>query len=230
MINNIYELLKTILNKELRGVLSPTEFNLLAKQVQEEIFRGYFEDEARDKVKEKKGMSVKGYGNLAFNQRQRLDQFSAKANLVYSSPSFALPSNLYMIKDDGVLYDGTVVTEMEGQYIGYASKSLGAPSETFPVYEHIGSTIEVLPSTITSGVVCRYIRKPLDPKWTYTIVSNMELFNPSAVDFQDFELHASEFSNIVIRMASYFGINLREEEVIKYIEIKKQDTVAREEQ
>jgi len=222
MINNAYELLKTILNKELRGNVTPTEYNLIAKQAQEEIFRGYFEDEARDKYKEKRGLSSKGYANLSLNQRQRIDQFSKRAVLTYSTPNFVLPTDLYFIKDFGIDANGTVVEEMEGQYVSFLGKSLAAPSTIFPTYEQTGNLLTISPATIVSGVNCRYVRTPLDPKWTYTVVSGVELYNPSANDFQDFELHTSEFSNLVIRMLSYFGINIREAEIMQYAEALKQ--------
>ena len=128
MINDIYEVLKTILNKELRGNVTPTEYNLLAKQAQLEIYRGYFEDEARDKYKETRGLSTKGYANLALNQRQRIDQFAKKATLTFATPDFVLPTDLYLIKDYGIDYNGTVVEEIEGQYVGFLGKSLAAPS------------------------------------------------------------------------------------------------------
>lgn len=229
MINTVYEILKTILNKELRGNVTPTEFNLIAKQVQEDIFRGYFEDEARDKYKEKTGRSGKGYANLSFNQRQRIDQFSKKEVLTFSTPNFILPTDLYLIKDNGIDFSGTVVEEMEGQYMSFMSKSIMAASETFPVYEQEGNLITILPSTITTGVTCRYLRLPLEPKWTYNVVSGVEMYNPSAGDFQDFELHVSEFSNIVIRMLSLFGINIREPEVMQYAEAIKNQSQAKEE-
>jgi hypothetical protein len=230
MINSIYELLQTLLNKDLRGNLTPTEFNLIAKQVQEEIFRGYFEDEARDKYKEKRATSGKGFANLAFNQRQRIEEFAAKATLAYNAPNFTLPADLYMIKDHGIDYNGTVIDEIEGQYVGFAQGSLLAPSTSFPTYEQVGGVISVNPATIIDTVTCRYIRKPLDPKWTYTVVSSKELFNAAANDYQDFELHTSEYSNIAIRMASYFGLNLKEEQVINYAEMAKDKKQAVEEQ
>lgn len=229
MINEVYELLKTIMNKELRGNITPQELNLIAKQVQEEIFRGYFEDEARDKYKEKVGRSGKGYSNLSLNQRQRLDMFSKVTTLTYSNPNFILPPDLYMIKEFGITAGGSVVEEMEGQNIGFLSKSLSAPSSIFPIYEQQAGEILITPTTITEGVICRYLRKPLDPKWTYTVVNNTELYNPSASDFQDFELHPSEFSNIVISMLSYFGINIRETEVTQYAEAKKHKNQIKEE-
>lgn len=269
------------MNKELRGNFTPTEFNLIAKQVQEEIFRGYFEDEARDKYKEKRGLVGQGYSNLSFNQRQRIDEFSAQATLAYSTPNFTLPSDLYLIKDFGIDYLGTVVEEMEGQKVAFLGKSLAAPSTTFPTYEPKSGFITIAPRTtvtagafvigtiyeiatagttdftligaadsnpgtiftatgigtgtgtavtgIFSGVTARYVRVPADPKWTYTIVSNAELYNPGAGDFQDFELHTSEFSNIVIRMLSYFGINIREKELTQYAEAMKQKQDVKEE-
>jgi hypothetical protein len=229
MINSVYELLKTILNKELRGNVTPIEFNLIAKQAQEEIFRGYFEDEARDKYKEKRGLSSKGYANLALIQRQRIDQFSKKATLTYSDPNFILPEDLYFIKDFGVDYNGTVVEEMEGQYVSFLGKSLAAPSTVFPTYEQEGGLITITPDTIVSGVTCRYVKSPEDPKWTYTIVSGTEMYNPDADDFQDFELHISEFTNLVIRMLSYFGVNIREPEVSQYAEALKKEKETREE-
>lgn len=230
MINSIYELLKTIINKELRGNLTPVEFNLIAKQVQEEIFRGYFEDEARDKYREKRGIVSQGYANLSFNQRQRIDQFSAQAVLAYSAPNFTLPADLYLIKDFGIDVNGTVVEEMEGQKVAFLGKSLAAPSTTFPTYEPKAGIITISPATIITGVNCRYLRKPLDPKWTYTVVSNTELYNPGAGDFKDFELHPSEFSNIVIRMLSYFGVNIGQTEVTQYAEALKQKQEIKEEQ
>ena len=47
------------------------------------------------------------------------------------------------------------------------------------------------------------------------------MYDPSNASFQDFELHESEFSNIVLRMLSYFGINLREGEVMQIAELLK---------
>lgn len=229
MINSTYELLKTILNKELRGNVTPIEMNLIAKQVQEEIFRGYFEDEARDKYKEKRGLSSKGYANLALLQRQRIDQFSEKAALTYSAPNFLLPEDLYFIKDFGIDHNGIVVEEMEGQYVSFLGKSLAAPSTVFPTYEQSGNLLTIAPTTIISGITCRYVRKPKDPKWTYTIVANTEMYDPDADDFQDFELHTSEFTNIVVRMLSYFGVNIREADVSQYAEALKKEKETREE-
>jgi hypothetical protein len=234
MIDIIYQLLKTIVNKELRGNVTPAEFNLIAKQAQDKIFRGYMEDANRDKIKENRGVTSKNYAHLSLYQRQRIDEFSTSATLDYNSsgvsPVFDLPADLYYVKDHGISVNGNVVDEVESADIVFLSSSLSAPSETFPVYERNPSSVTIVPSSIISGVICRYLKIPSDPKWTYFEVSGTPMFNNAAGDFQDFELHESEFTNIVIIMLSYFGINIREIEVTQYAEALRQKQDTKEEQ
>lgn len=217
MINQVYLTLQTILNKENRGYVSPSEFNLLAKQVQDKIFRSYFEDENRDKNRENKGLSNRGYSDLPFNQRQRIEQFVSPATISIVSGKHIFPSDLYLLVQDTVISGTRVVEEKQKNESGYSNLSISAPSVIFPVYEAYEDGIIVSPAT-TADLSIKYIRTPKDPNWTYTIVQNKEIYNPSSSSHQDFELHPSEFSNIVIEMGSYFGINLREERVVQIME------------
>ncbi len=227
MIDLIYKTLLTIINKENQGYVSPTEFNVLANQVQSEIYRGYFEDENTDKNKENRGLVNNGYSNLSFNQRQRIEQFADIANLTGVAGQFTLPSDLYFIEEHGVESTAsnsnynTVIDEVERNQFNYLVRSSAKPTELYPIYEKYGSSIRTFPNTIT-GVTLRYIRTPKMPNWTYiTLPSGDAMYNPADVAFQDFELHESEFSNIVVRLLSYFGLNLRETEVIQIAETLK---------
>lgn len=231
MINLIYEILKVILNKEQRGNVTPAEFNYLAKQVQETIFRGYFTDLSRDTLRDNRGVGAAGFASFVHNQRQRIDRFAKTATLSFDTPNFDLPNDLYMLYQHGITTStGIVIEEVSPSKVGYLGQSSAAPSATFPVYERVNEgEILISPSSINSGVTCRYIRKPLDPNWTYTEVSGEPLFNAADADYQDFELHPDEFSNIVIQMLSYFGINIRESEVAQYAEALKQKQDSKEE-
>lgn len=227
MIDLIYNTLLTIINKENQGYVSPTEFNVLSHQVQMEIFRGYFEDENMDKNKENRGLVNNGYSNLSFNQRQRIEQFADIATITGTSGQFTLPTDLYFIEEHGVESTAsassynTVIAEVERNQYNYLVRSSATPTELYPIYEKYGSSIRVFPTTIT-GVSVRYIRTPKVPNWTYvTLSTGDEMYNPADTAFQDFELHESEFSNIVIRLLSYFGLNLREAEVIQIAETLK---------
>ena len=231
MIDLIYQIVKTVLNKELRGNLSPDEFNKLAKQVQDSIFAGYFGDANLSMNKENKGLVNRDHANISQQIRQKINQFNSNATLAYDGGSlkFTLPSDIYFINDNGLLYLTNVIEEAQAADFGFLSSSLAAPSTTFPVYEEFRGEVQVYPATIVASVTCRYLRKPLDPKWTYTVSLGTEMYDNSAVDHQDFELHTSELPVIVIEMLSLFGINLRETEVAQYaealkriVEVKKQ--------
>lgn len=226
MIDSIYNTLLTILNKEQQGYISPTEFNLIANNVQNEIFREYFEDGNRDKNKENRGLTNNGYSNLNFNLRQRLQQFASITTLTLNGDKFDLPEDLYFIEEDGVTagatetYPDTVIDEVERNQIAYLNKSIAKPTALYPVYERYGDNIVVSPSSIDE-VKVRYLRKPKAPNWTYSMVSNQPMFNPANASFQDFELHESEYTNIVLKMLSYLGINLREADVVQVAESMK---------
>jgi len=226
MIDTIYKVLLTIINKENQGYISPTEYNLLAHNVQLEIFRSYFEEENLDKNKQNRGLTNLGYSNLPFNQRQRITPFAASQDVTgvvtAMATVFDIPSDSYFIEDEGIMTpNGKIISEVQRHEIARLLGTEAAPSAIFPVYEPVGQTLRVYPNSITD-INIRYIREPKAPKWTYFQLPNgSEMYDPSNASFQDFELHESEFSNIVLRMLSFFGINLREEAVIQVAEALK---------
>lgn len=228
MINDIYSIVDVVLNKENNGYVSPSQKNMIAKLVQLEIFKEYFSDMYRDVTKTKGSIISKGYGNLKYTQSQKISKFFDDKTITraLAGDPFVLPSDLFLIEEDGVISsNGDVVEEVERREFGHLSNSIAAADIDFPVYEKLANTIKVIPDTI-GEINVRYIRQPKSPKWTYTIVAGKEMYDPSKGTFQDFELHESEFSNIVIRMCSYLGINLRESEVTQLMEnLKNQDYI-----
>lgn len=218
MIDLVYKTVTTIINKENNGYVSPDEFNKIANFVQEKIFKGYFEDHNRDDNRDHYGRVSKGYSNLPFNQRQKINQFSDEQILVNSGNQFyELPDNLYFIEDDGLYTtSGSVVEEVERREIGYLLSSISKPTTLYPIYTRYPNRVKVYPAELIEDINLRYLRKPNQPKWTYFVLPDGNpAFNPTANDFQDFELHESEFSNIVLKILMFFGVNLRESEVIQ---------------
>ena len=227
MIDLIYKTLLTIINKENQGYVSPTEYNLMLNNVQQEIFRSYFEDENADKNRENRGLTNRGYSHLAFNQRQRITKFAEITQLTAPASTtpystFTLPEDLYFIEHDGVsTLTGKVLDEVERNSIVRVLGTEVAPTELYPAYESYGGYINAYPD-VSKTLLVRYIRTPKMPNWTYFVLpSGGEVFNPADVSFQDVELHDSEFTNIVLRLLSYFSINLREGEVIQIAETLK---------
>lgn len=231
MINEVYLVLQTILNKEQSGgYVSPSEFNNMAKQVQEEIFRSYFEDINRDQIKENKGLSNPGHGNLVDNQIQRLEPFMSNDTIAQAGGVYPLPVDLYLLEQGTVVdsISGRVVERVDKHKIAYLKRSLAAPSAIYPVFYVEGTDITIEPSTFVSAVNINYIRKPNDPQWAYTATGAGDPLY-SEVNSTDFELHPSEFSNIVLKMLSYFGVTLREGEVIQVAQAMKGEMLNKDE-
>ncbi len=221
MIDLIYKTVQTILAKDRNGVLTPEEFNILANNSQDEIFREYFEDENRDKNRENRGLTNSGYSNLPANQRQRINKFSAISSVVFDTVNsrYDLPADLYMLEDDGITSStNKVIEEVQRSKSGYLANSISGPTANYPTYELFGNHILVSPSTVTSNITVRYLRKPNLPKWTYSVVGGVEMFDGSSASFQDFDLHPSEFTNLVLRILTYFSINIKDIEVTQISE------------
>lgn len=221
MIDSIYNILLAILNKEIRGYVTPSEFNLLATQVQREIFYNYFNESNRLQNRKNKGMVNPELSDILSYQNQQIQRFLTRAEgQTVANGVLTKPADLYYMYEEGIsLADGTPVSPTSEKTLKYSTSIGCPPSDVFPAYVDVDGKIEIYPETITE-VDLLYIRTPKDPKWTYTVAGDTPLFNISANDYQDFELGPAEFDNIVIRMASYFGVNIREADIVQYAESK----------
>ena len=190
-----------------------------------EIFRNYFEDYNRDQNKANRGLTNGGYANLTSNQRQMIEGFSVFAELDITLPEGAnyaeatLPEDLYLLDDKGMLTrTGKVIDEVTKHSFGYVSNSISTFSALYPVFSQFGEKLRIYPQSVALPVTATYTRKPKAPRWTYRNIQGSPVFDPSNPSFQDFELHPSEFSNIVLKMLTHFGLNLREVEIMQIAE------------
>jgi hypothetical protein len=93
------------------------------------------------------------------------------------------------------------------------ASNLTAPKLNTPAYTQSELTISLYPETIdgVGQVRAQYIRKPKDPKWTYSTLSGGEpIFDQGAADYQDFELPASDEPTLVSKILKFIGISIRE--------------------
>jgi hypothetical protein len=216
MINSVRNTVLAVANKQNFGYITPSDFNLYAKQAQLDIFEDYFYRYNEWNAKQNARISGSGYADIVKNIEEAIDIFSSTNTPSDSSgPSFPLPTDYYLIN---VVKYGTKEVERVSQnkILNLTSSHLTAPSATFPAYVMDGSNITVYPSSITTGITIQYIRKPLDPKWTYTTLSAGEpVFNQSASDYQDFELPGSDEPTLVNKILKYAGISIRETDIYK---------------
>jgi len=220
-VNTVYQKVLAIANKEQRGYITPQEFNLFANQAQMDIFEQYFYD-------------INQFGRVSGNETEYSDMISLLEEKIAifdqfkvamsaaSGNQLTLPTDVYRL---GTVFYGGAGYDVEIEKVSkkdleYMSRTaLYAPVETRPVYVKKSETLLKLfpasPGTsyTTANVTCNYIKKPATVKWTYTVIVGKALYNASAGDLQDFQLHASEENNLIIKILALVGISIKDTSV-----------------
>ena len=126
MINTVRNTVLSVLNKNNYGYLSPSDFNLFAKQAQLDLFESYFYQYNYQINKENARASGTGYADITKGIEEELDIFSVTAGLynqldnTYFSPSpTTTGSDYYLLNKvlifDSVLDEGTTTATVGGQ-------------------------------------------------------------------------------------------------------------------
>jgi hypothetical protein len=213
-IDTVYQKVLSLANKEQRGYITPQEFNLLAEQAQMDIFEQYFYDLNQFNRAGGNGLE---YGDIMQILEEKIATFE-KQNIDVSAVSGStatLPTNIYRLGT--VFYNnGTnsiVVEKVSNKQIQtMLNASLYKPTLARPVYTRSSETkIVIYPTTgnpaySTSTLNCNHTVKPEVPKWTYTIVNEQALYNNTAADKQDFQLHESDEEELIYKILELAGI------------------------
>ena len=90
--------------------------------------------------------------------------------------------------------------------------NLTKPTTTYPIYTYKGNYLNVYPTTIQSGVSVNYLRKPIAPIWNFS-GSTQYVFSPATSN--NFEIHSSEQTELIIKILLYAGVVVRDREIIE---------------
>lgn len=230
MINSVRNTVLSVLNKNNYGYISPSDFNLFAKQAQLEVFEEYFSDYNKAINMENARMSGTSYADLRKPIEEAMELFALTSTLTQVAPAtnrFFLPSITttgfdYFMINKIMCYDASVsprVFKGEAEKITHTkitmltTSNLTAPTEQYPAYTQEGAILTVFPSTINlpNEVDANYFRYPKDPKWTYITLTNGEpVFDQSQADYQDFEVPIEDEYKLVTKILQYAGMSIRE--------------------
>jgi hypothetical protein len=232
MINAVRNTVLSILNKNNYGYISPSDFNLLAKQAQMELYEEYFSSYNKTINMENARMAGTEYADIKNNIAEVLEAFLRTDTLVqvganlneYYMPSITTTGyNNYMISKL-ICYDGNTrlgdAEKVSNARINLLLDSLlTTPTKKYPAYIIEQNKVIVYPDTINAAnsLKCSYFRTPLDPKWTYITLANGEpAFDQSQPDYQDFELPAEDEYKLITKMLEYCGMTIRESEITQF--------------
>jgi hypothetical protein len=232
-VNRVYSALKSLVNKDQRGFVTPSAFNRFASVAQMNLFNKLFEDAALNK-RLRQGQVDAGRDKSRVKQaNEDLSVFSKLATISLTSGVGDKPSDLARIIS--VITTSSPAKNVEIVYdeekIDYILRStLSAPSTTFPVVL-ISSDVQVFPTSLTS-VKMRYYKQPeglnpttgarvaLQPTFGYTVVANNDVY--SAANSVDFEFPEHYFAELVVEIAKLIGVNLRDQDVYTYAKQEEQ--------
>tara|TARA_R110000823_G_scaffold33623_4_gene93951 strand:- start:787 stop:1563 length:777 start_codon:yes stop_codon:yes gene_type:complete len=238
-IDTVYQRVLALANKEQRGYVTPQEYNLLANKAQLLIFEQYFYE--IDRALDIPGNSTEYSDRISILQEKIAIFENNNVNSAgFNSGIVSIPTSPAVHKLGTVFYyNGTNQVKMErvdaGEIELMTQTALYAPSQARPVYiRRSGTTIEPYPATVSptynnsaANVNFNYIAKPSVAVWGYTVVNNQALYNSGTST--DFELHASEESELVYKILELSGIVLNKPGLVeiaanedKELMIKKQ--------
>jgi len=237
-INEVYNIVLTITNKDNRGYITPEEFNNLADQAQNEIFESYFNKQL---MYESNIAIDTDFSDPELLTSEKINIFYNSAALTLANQAWSLPDDLYKI---GVVsvnsVDADLASHKDLKYINLSP--LTAPVADQPVYTINGSAIKIYPLSITTGVLLEYLKKPNKPKWGYLMptasqiaagVANKPIydptvFNPATDDYGatskslNFELHSSEKNELVYKILTLAGVIIKQADVAGFGQQKEQ--------
>jgi len=217
MINNIRTVVLSLLNKENRGYITPTEFNLYAQLAQQSLFEGYFHQYAKSIVKQNARHYHSEYSDIPKHIREVIDVFSKVENNVINSGDLKIINDPDFYRLIGFEYDGNEIEEISKlEILRLLKSSLVNPTLEYPVFTQREGKYKMYPIiTDNTKINAIYIRTPKDPKWTYNQLGGNPIFNSSALDYQDFELPFSCYNELVIKILGYTGVEIREADVVQ---------------
>ena len=196
-------------NKENRGWIKPTEFNMLAKRAQLDVLKDRVGLPSPDGI-------INGYKDNAQLMDELRPVIVKDASMTESGGTYSFPADyLYFL---GLRFNDEEVDMVRLSDLNSRRKSqLNTPSPKFPIAAIFESGLRVYTNQFGGQVGdarLSYIKSPTTPRWAHTTVNNIELYNSN--NSADLTLPESTHKEIAHRILAYIGVELREATIVEY--------------
>jgi hypothetical protein len=114
----------------------------------------------------------------------------------------------------------------------FPNSPLAAPTATRPIYmiDTINSVIQIAGNNDLITVDIDYIQSPNLVNWTYVVVGGKALYNGTANDAQDFDLHPSEETELVLKVLTLAGFTLKDPNLLQLAASEDMKNIQQEKQ
>lgn len=229
MIIQLKDTLDSVLNHKQMNKLSTDEYNAILPQVVGNIQSSIFAQFRKLNFRKMRFQDTPNYGDEAFYLKQAVEYFldekpikldgNGKVDLTESLEDFMLINSVFTGKTQCEKTDLVVFNKL-------TRIPKTKPTNCMPVYTLNGNLIKVFP--VIDKVDVTYYRKAKIPKLTSTIVREVEVFDSSAQDFQDIDLHPIMLQAVFVELLAYFGINLQDQFALQMSERLKQEELIKQ--
>ena len=224
-VNTVYQTVLALANKEQRGYITPQEFNLFARLAQKEIFEQYFYDINQFKRLPAYNDYSTDPCDVIYDKLTKFVVSGYDADLNASNPTaatnkrFDLPTNFYKFHraQTSLTSTGVEIEKLGKKEFFDAMRSpLTRGTNKRPImYIDTGAmsiwvNSDNVPDVLTT-INFSYYRIPSEPKWTYTVINNKPLWNPSvSAGAKHFEIHPAEESRLVYKILQMAGVAIED--------------------
>ena len=234
-IQQVYNTLRDLTNKEQKGFITPKVFNSLAFVAQMNVYNEFFTELVDAKKLSRQGFELGRDKSLRKQKLEDLSYFVKKTTIDSSGNVFAKPHDLskiisisiYDAIESGAVTSATVRSTCEILYdIEKANYILGSnlstPTRDFPV-ALVAEKVEVFPASV-NRIELTYYKNPTSWKWgtmevgpqapnySVTTLSN-GIDVPNPVFMRDFMLPDHCVPELVSELAKLLGVRLRDPNV-----------------
>ena len=236
-IDNVYQRVLFLANKEQRGYITPDEFNSFAAQAQIEIFESYFLKAFQTGQAPGSTEDYANPGEIVDEKISYFDVFASVAktttNLDGGKPGYAYPEGFYRLDhvsvDSGERINPTSPTDLsrfpimadeishrDSHYVNLSP--LTRPTITQPVYIREEGGVVLFPQSYDGDINMLYVRRPVDPNWGFLsdpmMNDGMPVYNMATST--NFELHPSEEHELVYRILYLAGVTIKQQDLVQF--------------
>ena len=229
-IDTVYQRVLAIANKEQRGYVTPQEFNLMANQVQMQIFESYFYDKNMRERLEPITNPETDETNISDLISLKLSPFEESLPVTsgHTFPTTTTVSGVaYEIFQYGrIFHNDQVCAKVTINEVERLKRSVRHIMDSDPIYVDnrvTGRNIVVYAGSSTektSGVTIECFRVPKTADWGYVVVNEQALYNSNTS--VDFELHKSEEDSLVFKILELGGITINKPGLVQIAAQKDQ--------
>lgn len=220
-VNQVYKSVLVVLQQEKRGVLTPTEFNKIATQAQQEIFTEYF-DELNQLLRQPQTSLAYADRYALLDEKISLFKRNSVVSFNAGTTIIDVPTNVQELGT--VIYNNREVQRIQEYEVYTTNESpLTAPTEFYPVYKYENKKLTLYPLTLTgAGVTLNFLKYPDNVKWGFTIDNELGnyIYNPN--NSVDFELHNSDQPLLIDKILGYAGVMSRDQLALQLSASKEQ--------